>query len=79
MQSECNVFLLYSVLFTGWAFENLVYSHLGKLAVLMQPPADGVQQCLFIGVMVSSQVSPTSFSFPPPPPPPKKKTQQVKI
>jgi len=31
----------------------------------MQPPADGVQQCLFIGVLVSSQASPTSFSFPP--------------
>jgi hypothetical protein len=55
------------VLFTGWAFENLLYFHLVKLTLIMQPPAGGVQQCLFIGVMVSSQASPTSFSFPPPP------------
>ena len=76
-QSAMSSFFILCYLQVGiW---NLLYSHLVKLAVIMQPPADGVQQCLFIGVVVSSQASPTSFSFPPSSPSPKKKTQQVKI
>jgi len=57
-----------------------MYSHLVKLTLLMQPPADGVQQCLFIGVMVSSQASPPLFLFVPLPLPLKKMgaDQQVK-